>query len=44
MVRSRRVTHDTPVTLIAQEQWGAYQEPQMPDYDVRIIMWDLKIP
>ena len=36
MVRSRTVTHDTPVTVIPQEQWDAYQEPQMPEYNVII--------
>jgi hypothetical protein len=38
MVRSRTVTHDIPVTVIAEEQWDAYKEPQMPEYDVRLNM------
>ena len=42
MVRSRTVTHDTPVTVIAQNQWDAYQEPQMPEIDVSMCMPPLK--
>ncbi|CAB4002528.1 checkpoint HUS1-like [Paramuricea clavata] len=42
MVRSRTVTHDIPVTVIAEDQWDAYKEPQMPEYDVSICMPPLK--
>ncbi|XP_028404655.1 checkpoint protein HUS1-like [Dendronephthya gigantea] len=42
MVRTRTVTHDTPVNVIPQEQWDAYQEPQMPEYNVSIVMPSLK--
>lgn len=34
MVRSRLVTHDTPVNLIPKDKWDSYQEPQVPVYDV----------
>ena len=31
---TRTVTHDTPVSVIPEEQWCDYQEPNMPDCDV----------
>lgn len=39
---TRTVTHDTPVSVIPEEQWCDYQEPNMPDCDVSICMPPLK--
>ncbi|XP_046852078.1 checkpoint protein HUS1-like isoform X2 [Xenia sp. Carnegie-2017] len=42
MVRSRKLIHDTPVTVIRQAEWDDYQEPQLQQYDISICMPSLK--
>jgi hypothetical protein len=33
--QSRLVTHDVPVTVIPRRHWDEYDEPEIPDFDVR---------
>ena len=31
----RQVTHDLPVNIVSRHLWQDYEEPEMPDFDVR---------
>jgi hypothetical protein len=33
---SRFCVHDIPVTVLPRKEWTALQEPQIPNYDVRM--------
>ena len=33
---SRIVVHDMPVNVVPRRLWDEYDEPEMPDFDVRL--------
>ena len=35
---NRTVTHDVPVAVVPERLWPDYQEPDMPDIDVRMCV------
>jgi HUS1 checkpoint protein len=39
----RNIIHEIPVSLVPQELWKDYQEPEMPDIDVSISLPPLKL-
>ncbi|XP_060601141.1 checkpoint protein HUS1-like [Ruditapes philippinarum] len=40
---SRVVVHDIPVTVVPRRLWQEYQEPEVPQFDVSIIMPQMKV-
>ncbi|XP_067011266.2 checkpoint protein HUS1 [Anabrus simplex] len=43
LVHSRLCVHDIPVIVIGRRQWSTIKEPQLPNFDVRIEMPNLKL-
>ncbi|KAL5010696.1 hypothetical protein ScPMuIL_013001 [Solemya velum] len=40
---SRTVVHDIPVYVVPRRLWPEYEEPKLPDFDVSIVMPQLKL-
>ncbi|XP_052253288.1 checkpoint protein HUS1-like isoform X2 [Dreissena polymorpha] len=40
---SRVVVHDIPVSVVPRRLWTEYQEPEVPNFDVSIVMPQIKV-